>query len=175
MTRSTRKIHFPTPRLATLAARPGGISREHALEHATQNIQDMRAVGIDAIESSMKRIESVVYGIKDNRLQKREMIEVLREADCVVTIAATFGLASLENVSKCLCDLADGLLARDLPDAAPILVHVQALRLTMPGSDPVGEEEMARIVEQLARVRSHYKIVPLSTPVQASVQQSHAA
>jgi hypothetical protein len=49
-----------------------------------------------------------------------------------------------------------------MPDAAPIIVHVQSMRLMMPGGPVVGEDEIAKILAELTKVRLHYDFVRLS-------------
>ncbi len=170
MTRVAKKIHFPTTRLTELAARSGGVSRDQALEEAKNNVQESLDLGIETIENSIKAIEAIVYKAKSGRLPQSDLVVILREADHVVTMAGTFGFGTLEEVVKCLCDVTDGLLSHGLADAAPIIVHVQAMRLAAPGGVvTLGEKEAARILAELAKVRSHYQFASLAADVPADV------
>jgi hypothetical protein len=162
MTRVAKKIHFPTTRLAELAARPGGISQSRALEEATKSVQTLLDVGLETTHHAMAAIENIAYSAQNGRLALDGMQNILRQADHIVTMAATFGFAGLEEASKSLCDVTDGLISRGLPDSAPIVVHVQAMRLMVPGGVQLGEEEVSRILAELAKVRLHYEFARLS-------------
>ncbi len=162
MTRVAKKIHFPVTRLAELAARPGGVTRTTALEEATKSVQSMLDIGLETTNHAMASIEAIAYSARNGRLPAEDMQNILRQADHIVTMAATFGFAGLEEASKSLCDVTDGLISREMPDAAPIIVHVQSMRLMMPGGAELGEVEVAHILGELAKVRQHYDFVRLS-------------
>jgi hypothetical protein len=172
MTRVSKMIHFPKTRLAELAERHGGMTRSHALEEATKGVQGMLDVGLDMIRQAMAAIEATIYSAKQGRLDHAAMQGLLRQADQIVTMAATFAYATLEEASKSLCDVADGLVARGMTDAAPIIVHVQAMRLMIPGSANLAEGEVALILAELARVRDHYRFVRLSSGAPADLEPS---
>ena len=162
MTRVAKKIHFPVTRLAELAARPGGVTRTTALEEAAKSVQSMLDIGLETTNYAMTSIEAIAYAAKNGRLEPHDMQNILRQADHIVTMAATFGFAGLEEASKSLCDVADGLITRGLCDAAPVIVHVQSMRLMMPGGAELGEAQVAYILAELAKVRQHYEFARLS-------------
>jgi hypothetical protein len=162
MKRVAKMIHFPTTRLSELAARSGGISRELAVEEAKKSVESLRELGIEAIETALRAIEAIAYSAKANKLAAADMKEILHQADHVVTMAATFGLDTLECAVKSLCDVTDGLLTRESNDAAPIIVHVQTMRLLAPGSAPLDVEQSQRVLSELTKVRAHFHFAPLS-------------
>ncbi|MGD0145159.1 MAG: hypothetical protein ABSC92_18565 [Rhizomicrobium sp.] len=175
MTRVAKKIHFPTTRLAELVARPGGITPSTALEEAMKSVQSMLDVGLETTSAAMAAIEKIAYSAKNGRLEPNDMQGILRQADHIVTMAATFGFAGLEEASKSLCDVTDGLLSRGMPDAAPIIVHVQSMRLMIPGGIELGAEEIERILTELAKVRLHYEFARLSAGVPAETDPPEIA
>ncbi len=162
MTRVAKKIHFPVTRLAELASRSGGVTRDIAVEEAAKCVQNLLGAGLETIEVATRSLETTAYGARGGKLSADELKTILREADRIVTMAATFGFATLEEIGKCLCDVADGLLGRGLGDAAPVIVHVQALRLAAPKAPELGEKETAHVLAELARVRDFYQFAPLS-------------
>jgi hypothetical protein len=162
MTRAMKMIHFPKTRLSELAARSGGVERELAVEEAKKSIEDLRDLALETIEAAIRAIETIAYSAKRNQLAQSEMKEVLRLADQVVTMAATFGLESLECAVKSLCDVTDGLLTRESNDAAPIVVHVQTMRLLAPGGATLDAEQTQRVLSELTKVRAHFHFAPLS-------------
>jgi hypothetical protein len=169
MTRVAKKIHFPVTRLAELAARPGGVTRTTALEEATKSVQSMLDIGLETTNYAMTSIEAIAYSAKNGRLTTEDMQNILRQADHIVTMAATFGFAGLEEASKSLCDVTDGLISRGMLDAAPVIVHVQSMRLMMPGGAELSEDEVARILAELTKVRLHYEFVRLSVGIPAEM------
>ena len=162
MTRVAKKIHFPVTRLAELASRPGGVTRTTALEEAAKSVQSMLDIGLETTNIAMASIEAIAYSAKNGRLEPNDMQNILRQADHIVTMAATFGFGGLEEASKSLCDVADGLITRGLCEAAPVIVHVQSMRLMMPGGAELGEAQVAYILAELAKVRQHYEFARLS-------------
>jgi hypothetical protein len=162
MTSAMKILHFPKTRLSELVARSGGISREDALEAAKEGMEEFRDLAVETIESGIGVIEALAYSAKGGRLAEAQMREILVQADHVVTMTATFGISVLEGVAKSLCDVADGLLTRGLDDAAPIIVHVQALRLMAPRSAPLEATHAQQVLAELTKLREHFSITPLS-------------
>ena len=169
MTRVAKKIHFPVTRLAELAARPGGVTRTTALEEAAKSVQSMLDIGLETTNHALTSIETIAYSAKNGRLESDDMQSILRQADHIVTMAATFGFDGLEEASKSLCDVTYGLISRGMPDAAPVVVHVQSMRLMMPGGPELSEEAVAHILGELAKVRQHYEFVRLSVGAPADI------
>jgi hypothetical protein len=157
MSKFAKKIHFPTTRLAELAARSGGITRQQALDEADKALQAMLEMGVETMGRALVAIEKIAYSAKAGMLSPEQMNEVLREADQIVTMAATFKFTGLEEAAKSLCDIAAGLHSHGMPDAAPILVHVQSMRLMSPGSPELSAEASAHVLGELAKVRTKYK------------------
>jgi hypothetical protein len=168
MTRASKIIHFPTTRLTELVSRGGGITRELAVEEAKKSVEDLRDLALETIEQAIGAIEAIAYSAKRNRMDKVDMKEVLIKADHLVTITATFGLRALEDVLKSLCDVTDGLLALSSNDAAPIVVHVQAMRLLAPDSPPLDTEQSKRVLAELSKVREHFHFAPLTISGQSN-------
>lgn len=166
---TAKTIHFPTTRLAELAARSGGIERQQALENAQKSVEELRELAEGAIDGGIRAMEAVVYAARHNRLLSSELKQILIRADQLVSLTATFGLLALEGAAKSLCDVAHGMIGGQLQDAAPILVHVQALRLFAPGNGTPTAEQSQRILSELARVRAHFQFAALSAAGEAEI------
>jgi hypothetical protein len=162
MKRVAKMVHFPTTRLSELAARTGGVSRDQAIEEARKSVESLRDLGLETIETGVRAIEAIAYATKRNTLAPADMKEILQQADHLVTMTATFGLEALECAVKSLCDVTDGLLTRGSTDAAPIIVHVQTMRLLAPSSPPLNAEQSQRVLSELTKVRAHFHFAPLS-------------
>lgn len=169
MTRVAKKVHFPKTRLSELAARSGGVTRDKAVEEALKSIDNLRDHAIATIDSATQDIQAIVYSAKDGTIAADDMQKILRGADSIVTMAATFGMSALENIGKSLCDVTAGLIAGDMGDMAPIAVHVQAIRLAAPNKPEIAEAEAARVLGELGKVRAHYGFASLAQDVPAEV------
>jgi len=149
---------FPQTRLAELAARPGGIMRDIAVENALKHIESMRGEGNEAIARLMEEIEAVLSAASGGKLSADQMRAILRTADQVVTLAGTFGYDAFGRVMKSLCDVADGMLHSGLAEAAPIAVHVRSMRLVAPGSTQLSSAEIETVLAELSKVLAHYNL-----------------
>lgn len=156
-------VHFPTLPLQEAAARPGGITRENALEAAQENLRAISGEGDATIETALAALETIAGQADGGRLSPEQLRAVLNEADQVVNLAGTFGYAALDRASRALCDVADGLLRAGRRDAAPVAVHVRAMRLFSPLCAAPPAEETARVLEELAKVAAFYDFAPLGS------------
>ena len=164
MTRKTKRTYFPKTRLSELAARPGGIARDMAIEAAMAAIQEMRAESDKTIMAEIEAIEAIVFGAKNTALSEDEMQRVLRHADPIVTLAGTFGYQFLDIAVRSLCDVTDGLLRSNIRDAAPIAVHIQSMRLLGPTANALSPEQASKVLAELAKILTHYKFGSLAVP-----------
>jgi hypothetical protein len=169
MTRAMKMIHFPVTRLSELVARNGGVTREHAVEEAKKSIEGLRDLALETIEAALKEIETAVYGAKRRKLDSKSLREILMQADHIVTMTGTFGLETLECATKSLCDVVDGMMTRGSDDAAPVMVHVQTMRLLAPGSMVLNEEQVQHLLGELTKVRTHFHFTPLAPAAPAQV------
>jgi hypothetical protein len=149
--------HFPKTRLAELAGRIGGISRSDALAEAKSQLDAMRPQADETIEASITALEAIVYGpAQGDGHSPEQMGEILCLCDQIVTLAGTFDYPALDKVTRSLCDVTDGLLRLKRGDAAPIQVHMRALRLVSPRAAVLGPEELEQMLSQLTRILTHY-------------------
>jgi hypothetical protein len=158
---------FPETRLAKLAARPGGIMRDIAIEKAKEYLESMRGEGDEAIRQMMDEIEKIAAGAQGNRLPLARIKDVLRLADQTVTLAGTFDYDPFGRCMKSLCDVADGLLTAGIEDAAPIVVHVRTMRLVAPGSTTLSPEQTEVVLGELAKILTHYDFKSLGSEADA--------
>jgi hypothetical protein len=159
---------FPETRLAKLAARPGGIMRDIAIENAKEALESMRGEGDEAIRLGMDAIERVASHARDNQLPTARMKEILTYSDQLVTLAETFGYRAFGRSMKSLCDVTDGLISGGLQDFAPIAVHLRTMRLLAPGSSALSPEHTEVVLGELAKILTHYDFSSIGS--QADVQ-----
>ena len=97
------KTFFPKTRLAQLAARPGGVTREMRPWRAPRKIRTLRADCDAALEQEMDGIAAIFGAAPGGRLTDQQMDALLRHGDRIVTLAGTFGHARLAAAGRGLC------------------------------------------------------------------------
>jgi hypothetical protein len=158
-----KMIHFPKTRLSEMVARVGGISRSDAVEGAMTQMESMRGESDGVVNDAITAVEVIALAAgKKGKFDKAQMHDILRHGDQIVTLAGTFGYVSLDIASRSLCDVTDGLLSADLYDLAPILVHLQAMRMMAPGATPLKADEIEQVLAELKKVSAHFNVVPLA-------------
>jgi hypothetical protein len=162
MTARPVKTYFPQTRLSEIAASGGGIARDDAIAGALESIESMRTQGDAEITRAMMTIESVLAAAMPRGLSGPDMQKILLNADLVITLAGTFGYASLDKVMRSMCDVTDGLFQSGQYDIAPILVHAQSMRLMAPGTTTLSPEETVKVLAELAKILKHYNFGSLA-------------
>jgi hypothetical protein len=153
-------MHFPVLPLQEAVARPGGITRESALEAAQQNLREISGEADKTIDDAIQALEAMRP--TGGTLSAEQLRTVLSQGDQIVTLAGTFGYTSLDRATRSLCDVADGLLQAGKGDFAPVAVHARAMRLFSPLGTVPGPEQSARILDELVKVTAHYGFSPLA-------------
>lgn len=154
-------VHFPKIKLQEMLMRPGGISRDAAIGGAMENLKAESGESNRVIETAIATIARIADGAKGNVLPEADMKAILEQADEIVTLAGTFGYSYLDRAARGLCDITDGLIRTHRYDAAPIHVHVMALRLFSPAAPEPSRQEAERVLSELASVMAFYNFKPL--------------
>ncbi len=161
MIKAKKKVFFPKTRLAELAARPGGMLRDDAVDAAAGSIESMRAESENKIREAIAALEAIAFA-PGGKLDAACMAQVLERADMVVTLAGMFGFGALDKAARSLCDLADGMLRAGQYDRAPIAVHAQTMHLLAPGSMTLAPEHAEQMLAELAKVTEHFNFGSLA-------------
>jgi hypothetical protein len=157
-----KKVYFPKIRLQEMLNRSGGIGREQAVEAAIENLRGISAEGDAVIVAAIAAIEHIATGAVSGKLKPEEIRWILEETDQIVTFAGTFGYTALDRAARGLCDLADGMLNANLQDAAPILVHIRALRMFSPAAVPLGAAVADQVLAELGKILDYYHFQPIA-------------
>jgi hypothetical protein len=156
-----KKVYFPKIKLQEMLMRPGGIARDEAIQNAIENLREESGESNTVIEEAIAAIAAIASGAKGNVLSAEDMAGILAQADQIVTLAGTFGYTYLDRAARGLCDMTDGLIRTKRPDAAPIHVHVMALRLFSPTAGTPSEAEAEKVLSELASVMAFYNFTPM--------------
>lgn len=151
-----KKIFFPKTRLSELAARPGGMLRDDAIDGAMASLEAMRAGSDAEIRKSIGAMENILltHGAGET-LDEAQLIAIQRHADQIVTLAGTFCYPALDAAARSLCDIADGFQRAGMHHREPIAVHVQAMHLMAPGT-MLTPEHCEKVLAELGKVTEHF-------------------
>lgn len=158
MTTPSFKSYRVPNRLGKLLQMPGGISREDALQAAGDRVESLRSKFLAAIPGEMASLEAILARGGGKTVSAADLQEMLSVAGQVLTLSGTYGLTRLDTVVKRFCDLAMGMIDKKLDPAAPIAVHLSAMRLVSPGAAELSDAEAAHVLDGLARIHSHFGI-----------------
>lgn len=145
-------------RLGELLRKPGGVARSEALEAAIRNIETLREEFVAAIPGEIAALETILDAAGRKHLSAADLDAMLRRADQLLTLSGTYGYDLLDQIVKRFCDLASGMIERNIEDAAPVEVHLRAMRLVCPGNPDLDDTESGHMLARLAAVRAHYGI-----------------
>jgi hypothetical protein len=144
-------------RLRALLYAPGGISRDEALGVARQNVEALRRDFVKAIPAEIAALEEMI-GPDKQTITKEELDAMLIRAGQILTLSGTYGFSLLDQVVKRFCDLALGMIEKDLDMVAPVAVHLRAMRLVCPGGVALNTMEADHILKSLEDVQAHLGI-----------------
>lgn len=155
--------HFPKLRISELVGRFGGVSRDDAIAQAKKELEAMRGESDAVIEASIKALEKIVYAPAErDRYSNAQLKQILMLCDQIVTLAGTFEYGALDQTTRSLCDVADGLLRTQRADIASIHVHMRAMQMVNPKAPPLGEEQVAVMLAELRKILAHHGFDQLS-------------
>jgi len=155
--------HVPQTRLTSLVNRPGGMWRDQAIAEAERRVEELRATSMDVIDDEIGQLEAM--GADFSCRPHEQLTDIKRVADRVITLAGTFGLSSLSEAAKRLCDLTNAFADREFIDRGSIEVHIRAIRLFGPKSPAVRAEAALTILLELRKVLEHFGVaIPDDAP-----------
>jgi len=152
------KLYRVKNRLGELMRRPGGVSREQAVEEATKGIETLREGYVNAIPVEIAALEEMVAANASDEISAHEIGNLLSRAGRLLTLSGTFGYDRLDSVVKRFCDLGLGMIEKGITSVAPIEVHLRAMRLVSPDSAPLADEEAQELLNELSRVHAHFEL-----------------
>jgi hypothetical protein len=159
----TALTHFPKIRLSELVGRFGGVSRDEAIAHAKKELEAMRGESDQVIENSITALEAIVNAPAErNRYSDAQLKQVLVLCDQIITLAGTFDYGALDQTTRSLCDVADGLMRTKRTDIASVHVHMRAMWMVNPKAPPLGQDQIAMMLAELRKILAHHGFDQLS-------------
>ena len=117
---STVKVIPVKNRLGMMLHARGGIARDDAVSAAGQNVETLRSVFIKAIPREVAALEAMLNATGRTTITKDELEAMLRRAGQILTLSGTFGFSMLDDVVKRFCDLAMGMIDKNIEHLARI-------------------------------------------------------
>lgn len=151
-------------RLGQMLRKPGGLKRQEAVEAATTNVESLRDEYVAAIPGEVTALEDL-YAVTtlSGRISAEILDAMLRRSGQLLTLSGTYGYDLLDQVVKRFCDLASGMIDRNMDDPAAVGVHLRAMRLACPGAPELPPAEAERMLAGLVMVHDHYGIARLAS------------
>lgn len=144
---SRYRVFQPEGRLAALAARPGGLSREAAVARAAARLAGQREPALAALEGWITALEQHVADARPDGFA-----DLRRLADRIIAAAAAYEMDALAAGARRLADLVQLFERRGAVQAAALGLHVRALRLLAPVPSA---REAGLVLQELDRLRRH--------------------
>lgn len=142
--------------LGELLSKPGGITRDEAVQEAQKLIEELREECEKAVPVEITRLENMVMAAGP-QISRFQLLDILSQVDPLLTLSGTFGSETLDAVVKRFCDLVAGMVEKNITDTAPLIVHLRAMRLVF--KTDLGATESEEILDELSRIHAHYGIV----------------
>ena len=151
--------HFPKNKFTELVNRFGGLNRDEAVANATKELETIRPEADKRIEEGVIELEKITAAAVAKTIDiPSAMKAMLPVADQIVTLAGTYGYKALDYSAKSLCDLIDGLIAKNKPDFPSVRVHIQTIRMFSPSSPKLPEMHINVLLAELYKVLDFHQI-----------------
>jgi len=144
-------VRRPVNRLAKLIRTPGGPTTAQALAECDARMAGMNAAAAGVLLDLLSAIH--VQGQALGSAPTDDQIEALyRLNEEVLSISAVAGHIQLGQAALCLCELLDGLRARQAWNDSAVKVHLDGLQLLAGPGGSLGAAEKEAVVSGLRQV-----------------------
>ena len=146
-------------RFQKLARRPGGISREKAIERADAQIEEVKP-GFDAwLDGELSEFASLIKAAEDGKADPDWIAKANFHSRELRDSATTLGFELLSFVADSLCDILDTIEVDTKYNMESITCHVDALMLAGQKSyRRLRPEQVPELTKGLRRVVNHVTI-----------------
>ena len=145
-----------------MARRPGGITRDRAIERAEGEITGVKAGFDDWLSRELAELAAAFAAARDNPHDAKRLAEFKNRGRQIGDVTATMRFELLAFVAGSLCELLDSISADAAFPVEPIACHLDALNLSAradfralrPDQVPELTKGLRRVVEQRTTVGS---------------------
>jgi hypothetical protein len=140
-------------RFQQLARRPGGVSRERAVENAQHQIDEMKTDFVDWLDRELKELSVSVRQVASNSKNTSSLDRAHQACRQLRDVGSTMGYELITFVANNFCDMLDAIKAGARCDKDMIDCHMDALLLAR--TEPyrsLRPEEVPEMTSGLRRV-----------------------
>jgi hypothetical protein len=141
-------------RFQTMARRPGGASREEAIEEANHTIEQLKPGFAEWAEGELQELAKAVECARAGEPPEQWLEAASLHARAVRDVGTTMGSELLTFVADSLCEILDAIEAGSGWDADTLVCHLDALMLVRQpdyrGMGPLELPELTRGLRRLA-------------------------
>ncbi|MCW5687124.1 MAG: hypothetical protein KIT76_01120 [Pseudolabrys sp.] len=162
---SEATIFFADTRFERLARRPGGISREEALERAQTAVEEMKTDFTDWIDQQYSELSASLADIAKDPGDTDALERAQQKCAYLRDVGSTMGYTLVTFVATTLCDILEAYIAGATYDKNVIDCHMDAFLLAR--TDEYRHrrpEEVPELANGLLRVVEVASIVPPASP-----------
>jgi hypothetical protein len=139
-----------------MARRPGGMSRNRAIERAEIEIAEVKVEFDEWLSREMTELTTAFEAARDNPNDPERLAELANRGRQLRDVTATIRLELLSFVAASLCDLLDSVSAETEFPIDSIVCHLDALNLSArPDFRELRPDEVPELTKGLRRVVKH--------------------
>ncbi|MBS0533331.1 MAG: hypothetical protein JSR72_04675 [Proteobacteria bacterium] len=162
---SEATIFFADTRFERMARRPGGVSREEALERAQGAVEELKTDFTDWIDQQYGELSESLAAIASDPSDKGALERAHQKCAYLRDVGSTMGYTLVTFVATTLCDILEAYIAGAPFDKEVTDCHMDAFLLAR--TDEYRHrrpEEVPELANGLLRVVEMASIVPPSAP-----------
>lgn len=154
-------IFYADTRFERMARRPGGVSREEAIERAQSAVDEMKTDFSDWIDEQYSALRANLAEIVRNPSDKSAQERAHQRSAYLRDVGGTMGYTLVTFVAATLCDVLEAYIAGAPFDQSVTDCHMDALLLARTDEyRHLRPEEVPELAEGLLRVVEVASIVP---------------
>jgi hypothetical protein len=139
-----------------MARRPGGMSRNRAIERAEIEIAEVKVEFDEWLSRELAELTTAFEAARDNPNDPERLAELANRGRQLRDVTATIRLELLSFVAASLCDLLDSVSAETEFPIDSIVCHLDALNLSArPDFRELRPDEVPELTKGLRRVVKH--------------------
>lgn len=154
-------IFYADTRFERMARRPGGVSREEAIERAQSAVQELKTDFIDWIDEQLGELSITLDDLAHNPGDKAALERAHQKSAYLRDVGGTMGYTLVTFVASTLCDVIDAYIAGAPFDKNVTDCHMDAFLLARTDEyRHMRPQEVPELAKGLLRVVEVSSIVP---------------
>jgi hypothetical protein len=157
------RIFSPKTRFQTLARRPGGVSRNQAVENAQNHVEETKLGFDDWLEGELSELIGWIERAKSGEAVEDWIEAAQFHANQLRDVGTTVGFELLTFIANTLCTILDGIKAGAERNMETLTCHIDALLLIRQKQyRHLRPDQVPELSRGLHRIAEGVSIVPKS-------------